>query len=242
MQTNYAALAKTLSDTLGDLRPVAVAYRDAPPDGVRKFEGTVASGCTFWRLASQGPGFYTVPADHFNCPIGSYTHGDQPAAGERLGARENAHADGAASAMCGWKKFRRSPRLSREPACIYYAPLAATVVDPDVVIFAGRPAPLMRLQEAAAAAGAGVQLAAPRASHMHGASRRDRAGRGDEQRLHRQSCLHGPGRRRALSCRAGRAAGRCRGRCPGNPCREHDACGPSPWAPGGAHSLTGGSA
>src|SRR5207253_3875712 len=50
------------------------------------------------------------------------------------------------------------PRLSRTPSCVYYAPLTAAVVDPDVVIAAGRPAPLMRLQEAAARAGAASQL------------------------------------------------------------------------------------
>ena len=32
------------------------------------------SGCSFWRLASEGCAFYTVPADHFNCAVGSYTH------------------------------------------------------------------------------------------------------------------------------------------------------------------------
>jgi len=55
-------------------RPVAVAFRDAPPAGVSAFVGTEPSGCSFWRLAEAGRTFYTVPADHHNCPIGSYTH------------------------------------------------------------------------------------------------------------------------------------------------------------------------
>lgn len=157
MQTDYPALAKTLSDMLGDLRPVAVAYRDAPPDGVRKFDGIVASGCTFWKLASQGTGFYTVPADHFNCAIGSYTHG------VNLPPERASELEGTLTLMAGIGYVRMEevpaiPRLTREPACIYYAPLAATAVDPDVVVFAGRPAPLMRLQEAAAAAGAASSL------------------------------------------------------------------------------------
>ena len=74
MTTDYAALARTLAETLGQLRPVAVAYLDAPPAGVARFTGTVPSGCSFWRLAAEGLGFCTVPGDHFNCPIGSYTH------------------------------------------------------------------------------------------------------------------------------------------------------------------------
>src|SRR5579883_1444556 len=54
-------------------RPVAVAYRDAVPDGVARFAGSEPSSCSFWRLADEGRVFATVPADHYNCPIGSYT-------------------------------------------------------------------------------------------------------------------------------------------------------------------------
>ena len=49
-------------------------------------------------------------------------------------------------------------RLPHTPAVIYFAPLATTVVEPDVVIFAGRPGPLIRLQEASARAGSASQL------------------------------------------------------------------------------------
>jgi hypothetical protein len=55
-------------------RPVAVAFRESPPPHVPKFTGVAPSGCSFWRIAAEGRTFYTVPADHFNCPIGSYTH------------------------------------------------------------------------------------------------------------------------------------------------------------------------
>jgi len=55
-------------------RPVAVAFRETPPAGVSAFAGTEPSGCSFWRLAAAGRVFYTVPADHHNCPIGSHTH------------------------------------------------------------------------------------------------------------------------------------------------------------------------
>ena len=50
------------------------------------------------------------------------------------------------------------PRLAQSPAFIYYAPLGKAAVAPDVIIAAGRPGPLMRLQEAAARAGAASQL------------------------------------------------------------------------------------
>ena len=50
------------------------------------------------------------------------------------------------------------PRLPETPAFVYYAPLGKAVVAPDVVIAAGRPASLVRLQEAAARAGAASSL------------------------------------------------------------------------------------
>ena len=50
------------------------------------------------------------------------------------------------------------PRLPETPAFVYDAPLGKAVVAPDVVIAGGRPASLMRLQEAAARAGATSSL------------------------------------------------------------------------------------
>ena len=73
--TDYPNLEQRLSAAIHlERRPVAVAFRQEPPAGVSKFAGTVPSGCSFWRLAAQGETFYTVPGDHYNCPIGSYTH------------------------------------------------------------------------------------------------------------------------------------------------------------------------
>ena len=157
MTTDCSVVARTLTSALGDLRPVAVAYLEAPPQGVAKFEGTVPSGCSFWGLAAQGRSFYTAPSDHFNCPIGSYTHAID------LPPERTAELEQTLSLMTGIGYVRIEevpaiPRLIRRPAVIYYAPLPTTVVDPDVVIFAGRPSRLMRLQEASARAGAASQL------------------------------------------------------------------------------------
>jgi len=55
-------------------RPVAVAFLDAAPAGVARFDGTEPSSCSFWRLAAAGRIFYTVPENHFNCAVGAYTH------------------------------------------------------------------------------------------------------------------------------------------------------------------------
>lgn len=144
---------RKIARALGDLRPVAVAYLEALPTGMAKFEGTVPSGCSFWRLAAEGRSFYTVPSDHFNCPIGSYTHAiDLPP--ERAAELEQTLALMTSAGYVRMEEVPAIPRLPRTPAFIYYAPLATTVVDPDVVIFAGRPSLLMRLQEAAARVGA----------------------------------------------------------------------------------------
>src|SRR6516225_7635194 len=64
-----------ISETLGlERRPVAVKFQKTPPAGVPNFTGTEPSGCSFWRLAASGRTFYTVPGDHYNYAIGSYTH------------------------------------------------------------------------------------------------------------------------------------------------------------------------
>jgi uncharacterized protein (DUF169 family) len=153
MTRDWKALSETLTSAFGDLTPVAVAYLDALPAGVERFEGTVPSGCTFWKLAAEGRAFYTVPQDHFNCAVGSHTHHiDLP---ESRAAELGQTLDLMASV--GYLRMEEvpgMPRLEREPTAIYYAPLAATAIDPDVVIFTGTPGRLMQLQEAAGRAGA----------------------------------------------------------------------------------------
>ena len=73
--TDYSRIERRLTDVLRlSRRPVAIAFRDTPPEGVSPLTGSQPSGCSFWRLAAGGSIFYTVPSDHFNCPIGSFTH------------------------------------------------------------------------------------------------------------------------------------------------------------------------
>ena len=138
-------------------RPVAVAFRESPPPDVPKFDGVTPSGCSFWRLAGEGRTFYTVAADHFNCPIGSYTH-NVPLPESR--AAELQQALGLMTGV-GYIKMEDIPgvfRLPSAPAIIIYAPLGGASVDPDVVLFAGRPASVMLLEEAAMRAGVAAQL------------------------------------------------------------------------------------
>jgi uncharacterized protein (DUF169 family) len=133
-------------------RPVAVRFLDAPPSGVPKFEGAEPSGCSFWRIAAAGKTFYTVPADHYNCAVGSHTH-NIPLPPER--AKE---LDQTISFMTdiGYIKMEEVPgipQLARMPAAVVYSPLGEAPVDPDVVIFAAPAAQIKLLQEAAQRAG-----------------------------------------------------------------------------------------
>jgi hypothetical protein len=72
---NWQELEQHVSAAVGlKRRPVALAFLDAAPLGVERFKGMEPSGCSFWRLAADGRVFYTVPENHFNCPVGAYTH------------------------------------------------------------------------------------------------------------------------------------------------------------------------
>jgi uncharacterized protein (DUF169 family) len=155
---DYRSIEQELSKLLNlSRRPVAVTFRESPPAGVRKFSGTEPSGCSFWRIAAGGQTFYTVPSDHYNCPIGSYTHHlDLP-------PQRAAELGQTLSLMAGAGYIRMEevagiPRLAQPPGVVIYAPLADTPMAPDVVLFCGPPGRVMLLQEAALRAGVVAQL------------------------------------------------------------------------------------
>ena len=147
--TDFGAVEKQLTNSLGlTRRPVAIAFRESPPPGVAALNGAQPSGCSFWRLASAGQTFYTVPSDHFNCPVGSYTHNialpkdREPELTNQLAQMVNV----------GYLKMQEVPgipRLPKTPAVTIYAPLGATPIDPDAVLVLGKPGRLMLLHEAA---------------------------------------------------------------------------------------------
>jgi len=138
-------------------RPVAVTFLDAAPANIEKFSQSEPSGCSFWRLAAEGRVFYTVPADHFNCAVGSYTL-NIPLSPEREKETEQT-----LQLMFGVGYIRPEdvpgiPRLSKTPAAISFAPLGAAPIAPSVVLFACRPSAAMLLNEAAMRVGSGGTL------------------------------------------------------------------------------------
>lgn len=155
---DYVKIENQLSEAVGlDRRPIAIAFLDQPPSNVTKFSGIEPSGCSFWRLAAGGRTFYTVPSDHYNCPIGSYTHNISPPA-ERAHELEQTLGFMTSIGYVRMEEVPGIPRLPRTPGAVVYAPLGDTPVDPDVVLFAGPPGKLMLLQEAAIRAGVSGQL------------------------------------------------------------------------------------
>jgi uncharacterized protein (DUF169 family) len=159
MTRDYGALETQLGVDLDlDRRPVAVAFRPAPPPGVEKYEGVQPSGCSYWRLASDGRTFYTVADQHYNCPIGSYTHNIAlpPTRAQEL---EQTLGFMASVGYIRMEEVPSIPRLAKTPGVVIYAPLGATPIDPDVVLFWGPPGKIMLLQEAALRAGAAAELA-----------------------------------------------------------------------------------
>jgi uncharacterized protein (DUF169 family) len=135
-------------------RPITVTFLSAPPESVSRFDGSEPSGCSFWRLAAEGRTFYTVPENHFNCAVGAYTHNIA------LSPEREKETEQTLKMMfdLGYVKpeeVPQIPRLPKPPAAILYAPLGDSQTQPDVVLFALKPAQAMLLQEAAGRAGVG---------------------------------------------------------------------------------------
>ena len=157
MTDNSALEIQLRTDLDLKLSPIAISFRAAPPAGVEKFTGSEPSGCSFWRLAAQGRAFYTVPSDHYNCPVGSYTHKIALPADR---SQELTNILGTMTSL-GYLKMEEVPgipTLQSTPNVIIYAPLSKTPADPDVVLLSAAPAKLMLLEEAAIRAGAGSKL------------------------------------------------------------------------------------
>lgn len=155
---DYGRLEKLFVSNLSlKHRPVAVAFMETDPPGVEKFEGVQPSGCSFWKLASQGRTFYTVEADHFNCPIGTYTH-NISLPEDRAHELNDTLQFMTDVGYLRMEEVPAIPTLPTTPTAVVYAPLADAPVDPDVVLFWGPPGTIMMLQEAAIRANVAAQL------------------------------------------------------------------------------------
>ena len=157
---NVKSLGAKLSDLLGlASAPVAMAFRPAAPAGVSRVERPGPAGCAYWKLAAEGKVFYTEAADHYNCPVGSYTHGVELPPAQ---AAELQQVIGTFVSL-QYIKMEEVPTLPRRTEAFgvaVYAPLAESPVDPDVVLVRGSARQIMLVAEAARAAGIGHDGAA----------------------------------------------------------------------------------
>ena len=157
---DYQAVERTLQQALRlERRPVAITFCDSPPAGVDRFTGAEPSGCSYWRLASAGRAFYTVAADHYNCPVGAYTH-NVPLPAERAGELDATLKLMAEVGYLRMEEVPGIPRLAKTPAAVAYAPLGDASLAPDVVLVWGSATSIMLLNEAAMRAGVGTQMQA----------------------------------------------------------------------------------
>jgi uncharacterized protein (DUF169 family) len=134
--------------------PIKIGFFPEPPPGVEPWTGGPApAGCFFWARAMEGKTFYTVPSDHYNCAIGSYTH--------KIGLPAERASE--LSATIGFMVETRYldpaevpaiPTLATTPAAIAYAPAASAAFAGDVVLLAVTPAQSTLVYEAALKAGA----------------------------------------------------------------------------------------
>lgn len=157
---NVKSLGEKLSELLGLGRaPVAITFRPTAPAGVARVERAGPAGCAYWKLAGEGQVFYTEAADHYNCPIGAYTHGVD------LPPERAAELQQVVGTMVGLEYIRMEevlamPKRTEPFGVAVYAPLAEAPVDPDVVLVRGDARQIMLVAEAARAAGIGHDGAA----------------------------------------------------------------------------------
>jgi len=145
--------ARQLQQLLG-LRsaPVALVFQASPTAGIPHVDAAGPSGCTYWKYAAEGQTFYTDAADHYNCPIGAYTHGVELPP-ERM---QELHGVLGTMFSLGYIRQEEVPGIPHREGAFgvaVYAPLVDAPFEPDVVLVRGNPRQVMLLAEAAQAAG-----------------------------------------------------------------------------------------
>jgi len=138
--------------------PIAIGFFESPPAGVPRWEGgSVAAGCVFWDKAMNGQTFYTIPSDHYNCAVGSYTHKIALPA-ERAHELNDTIAFMVENNYVATSEVPGIPTLTKSPSAVAYGPVDRAGFKPDVVLIAAKPAQAMLIYEAAIKAGTGSTL------------------------------------------------------------------------------------
>jgi len=140
--------------------PIKIAFLEGTPANLPRWsDGPVAAGCAFWDRAMEGKSFYTLPADHWNCAIGSHTH-KIGLPSERAGELDATVAFMIETRYLDGAEVPGIPTLDRAPAAVAYAPASSDLFMGDVVLLAATPAQATIVFETALRAGI-AQAAAP---------------------------------------------------------------------------------
>jgi uncharacterized protein (DUF169 family) len=154
---DYAAIEEKIRQVLGsEARPIAITFAEAAPEGVEAIAASEPASCSYWKLAASGRTFYTLAKDHWDCPLGGYTH-------RMLDSRTMPSLMRALTAMdeCGYLKMGEITRVFQVPEtleAVIYAPLGQTPCEPSVVLVCGKPGRMAMLCEAARRAGTLAEL------------------------------------------------------------------------------------
>lgn len=105
--------------------------------------GRVSAGCVFWMEGTKSA-FTTVPEDHFNCSVGSVTHG--------LKSLEEVMDNNDVKSLIAseWvtpEEASKLPFVKVRPTFIVYGPLGATETDPDVILIHVNPFQAMAIHD-----------------------------------------------------------------------------------------------
>lgn len=126
-------IAQKLTESLQLTQPpVAVAFVDRVPEGVKTYSGVAPAGCWFWQEATTQV-FATVPQQHDLCSIGMYTHHLEDGPQVQTDLQD-------ALRVLGDLGYVRAedmpfiPVLNRAAKAVVYGPLASMPVAADVVL------------------------------------------------------------------------------------------------------------
>jgi uncharacterized protein (DUF169 family) len=143
---------RALDDLHLQWKPVAIGFMATAPAGLPRLHEALPAGCAYWKHASEGHAFYTTPEDHFNCPIGAFTHGAS------LPVAKQQELEGLIGTMIALQYLKSDevasiPHRSAPLQLTAYAPLADAAFAPDVVVIRGSARQMMLVSEAARSAG-----------------------------------------------------------------------------------------
>jgi uncharacterized protein (DUF169 family) len=157
MSNNWQPLAEQMQKVLGlKYEPIGITFWDEVPADIPLFSGEmpeasgdgrtgkVAAGCVFW-IKSAEQTFTTLPEDHYNCSVGSVTHGLKTLP-EVMG-----NEDVQGLLECEWvtpEEAMALPVIQERPQAITYGPVSDSAVSPDVVLLRINAQQAMVLQDA----------------------------------------------------------------------------------------------